>query len=544
MKYTADFETTTDPLDCRVWAYALCTIDDRVAVSMGNDIADFMNLIFTFYKPVIYFHNLKFDGVFIMCYLFANDFIHVTDRADKTNKSFSTLISNQGQFYSIDIYLDNNTIHIYDSYKLLPFKVEKIAKDFKLPIKKGEIDYNKPRPLGHVPDKEEREYITNDVMIMAMALKELFSKNLVKMTLGSNAISNYKKSMDFYKFERLFPPPEYDGDIRQAYKGGYTYVNEAYQNKEIGSGSVYDVNSLYPSIMGGDYKLPYGEGKFFEGQYKQNNLYNLYIQMFSCNFELKKGYLPILQIKGVRGFFLPTEYVKSSKGETVILCLTNVDLQMFFEHYEVYNIEYISGWMFKSTIGLFHDYVNFWMNEKNEAKKNNQGAQYTIAKLMLNSLYGKFALNPNITSKIPFYLDETIVYKMGEVEQRQPIYLPVSAFITAYSRQVTITACQNNYDRFIYTDTDSIHLLGHENPEGIEIDRARFIRAKRYIEIGTEPNDDEVITKIVCSGMPESCHEQVTFDNFIIGTHYKNKLVPVNVKGGVVLIDRGFTLIG
>lgn len=27
----------------------------------------------------------------------------------------------------------------------------------------------------------------------------------------------------------------------------------------------------------------------------------------------------------------------------------------------------------------------------------------TLAKLMLNALYGKFALNPNVRSKIPYY---------------------------------------------------------------------------------------------------------------------------------------------
>ena len=42
-KWTADFETTTDPNDCRVWAYAVCSIDDPDLFNYGNDLSDFFN---------------------------------------------------------------------------------------------------------------------------------------------------------------------------------------------------------------------------------------------------------------------------------------------------------------------------------------------------------------------------------------------------------------------------------------------------------------------------------------------------------------------
>lgn len=558
MKYTADFETTTDEKDCRVWAFAVCSIDDNLSVDMGNNIDDFMEFCFAQKNADFYFHNLKFDGIFLLCWLYEHGYAHILDRKEKRPNTFTTLINTQGQYFNITVYTQNTEITFLDSMKLLPFSIEKIAKDFKLPIAKKEIDYHLYRPKGHNLTREEQEYIKNDVKIAAMALKELFAKGLNKMTTASNALQNYKTFMERYKFERLFPEPVYDHDIRQAYKGGYTYVVEKYRSQDLGAGLVYDVNSLYPSVMGGNFKLPYGEGKFFEGQYKKNNLYCLYIQMFSCQFELKPGYLPIVQLKGVRSFFQPTEYLSSSLDETVFLCMTSVDLKMFLEHYEVYNINYISGWMFKGATGLFTEYVTYWNNQKIEAKKEHNNSLYVISKLMLNSLYGKFALNPDIAAKIPVYLDGKIAYKLGEVEHRKPIYLPVSEFITAYARQVTITACQANFDRLCYTDTDSIHLLGLEPAAGIEIDpyklgawkheftfdKARFIRAKRYMEIGKEPCSTETITKIICSGMPASCHEFVTWENFRPGQEYPGKLISVNVKGGVVLKETKFTLMG
>src|SRR5699024_3370796 len=104
--------------------------------------------------------------------------------------------------------------------------------------------------------------------------------DLTQMTQGSNALSDFKSTLD-RKFDLIFPPPVYDADIRQAYKGGFTYVNPKYQGRNIGHGVVYDKNSMYPSMM--KFKpLPYDVGEHFEGKYIEDEFYPLYIQAFSC----------------------------------------------------------------------------------------------------------------------------------------------------------------------------------------------------------------------------------------------------------------------
>ena len=69
-----------------------------------------------------------------------------------------------------------------DSLKIIPFSVDAIAKSFNLPISKLSIDYNLPREKGHILTSEENEYIKNDVLIVAKALKVLFDEDLKKMT--------------------------------------------------------------------------------------------------------------------------------------------------------------------------------------------------------------------------------------------------------------------------------------------------------------------------------------------------------------------------
>lgn len=549
MLFTADFETTTDPNDCRVWATGISTIDDKHNFYYGNSISWFYSFMLNNIDSTFYFHNLKFDGKFIMCYLFSQGFRHVEDRRELTKNTFTSLISDKGQFYSLEIcFAKKQTVKIYDSLKLLPFSVEEVAKGFDLPIKKLEIDYQGKREIGHKLTEEEIEYLRNDVEIMSRALKLLFEQGIDKMTLGSSALAEYKSIIGKKNFKRWFPIPTYDEDIRRSYKGGFTYCDPRKQNEDVGEGVVFDVNSLYPSVMYFS-PLPYGEGKFFTGQYIEDKLYNLYIQSFTCQFELKKDHIPTIQLKN-NLTFIPTQYLTSSEGEDVTLCLTNVDLELFFEHYNIYNIVYISGWKFRSTVGLFKDYIDKWNGIKMESTRNGNKAMRTLAKLMLNNLYGKFALNPIVQSKVPYYSNGVVKFKLGEKETRDPIYIPVGTFITAWARYKTITSAQKVYDRFLYADTDSLHLLGTEIPDNLEVDpvnlgawkhestftKARFIRQKTYAEY------IEGDMHITCAGMPKRCYENVTWENFKIGSSFEGKLQPKDVKGGVVLLDTDFTI--
>ena len=130
-----------------------------------------------------------------------------------------------GQFYTIVLYLKkgNKTVHkvtFIDSLKIIPFSVEQIAKSFNLKISKLEIDYKKERPKGWNLTIKEREYITNDVLIVAQALKVIFDEDLQKMTQGSNALNDFKKILTKSKFDHYFPNLDYevDKDLRKAYK--------------------------------------------------------------------------------------------------------------------------------------------------------------------------------------------------------------------------------------------------------------------------------------------------------------------------------------
>ena len=344
--------------------------------------------------------------------------------------------------------------------------------------------------------------------------------------------------------------------------------------------------------------LPYGKAIYFEGKYEPDEFYPLYTQKIRCQFELKPGKIPTVQLKNGSSLNTSIEYATSSNDEEVVLCMTNVDLELFQENYDIYNIEYISGYKFHGSRSFFKEYIDKWMAVKEQATREKNYGLRLIAKLFLVSLFGKFGTDNKTKSKIPYLDEETgrVRYKTTEYQSKNAIYVAMSSFITAYARRKIITAAQRIQNRyveglkhglklaqFIYGDTDSLHiLLGDETVKsfleqcGLEIHptklgawdheatftKAKFIRSKCYMEQHLldeadyyeklEESDQEYLffiedgkyyyNKITVSGMPSDCHEHVTIDNFKPGATYQGKKQPVIVAGGVILQDVDFTI--
>ena len=600
--FTADFETTTDENDCRVWAYALCEIGNPENFIYGNSIDEFMNFCAnTKENYKIYFHNLKFDGCFILDWINNNGFEYVEDKKQCEDGTYTTLITETNVFYSIEVFFSvdrkghrKNKVTFYDSLKILNFSVEQIAKDFSLPIQKLTLDYKAKREIGHELTDDEIKYIRNDVEIMARALEIMFEQKLTKMTIGSDALNYYKEMQPHFK--KLFPvlDNDIDGEIRHSYKGGFTYLNPKYKEKQIQNGLVLDVNSEYPAMMHSmnNRLLPHGFPVQFDGEYQYDAMYPLYIINFSCMFELKKGKIPSIQIKHSMDY-IQNEYLTSSKGLITDLTLTSVDFKLFLENYNVSCLKFNGGYKFQATTGIFDDYIDFWTEQKIQAKKDKNSSLYRIAKLMLNSLYGRFAISTRSVLKKPFLSDDGIVkYIDFKGKDRKSVYCAMSSFITSYGRDYIIRSSQkirewslNKYgeDFYVYSDTDSIHLRVKDEKEDIEdlkkilvIDdyklgawkpestfkRGAYIRQKCYIE---ESYDGDL--NVTIAGFPKNLAPLITFDNFKIGFTTENmtlddlikqakengateeqisrihhKLRYKHVKGGVILEDTGFTL--
>lgn len=548
----ADFETTTLIDDCRVWSWFHKSVDDlEEPVSWGLDIKSFFEFIYTD-NSVVYFHNLKFDGMFMLDWMLRDGYKHVEGYPTRMGE-YSTMIDRMGSFYSIRIWhWEGGKTEFRDSLKKLPFKVEQIAKAFDLPIRKGEIDYQKTRPIGYKPTKGEILYGFNDVEIVAAGLKAMFDTGATKLTAGADSLAEFKEVSGKKFFEKVFPilDPEIDMDIRTAYRGGFTYANPKFKQRFLGCGKVYDINSLYPSVMRTEL-LPYGEPDYFSGCYGDDRVYPLYIQSLTFTARVRKNHIPTIQVKKT-SYFIESEY-QEIIDEPITMSFTNVDLEVLHKHYHVEVISYNGGWKFKGMKGLFNKFIDKWM----EIKINSVGAMQQIAKLHLNSLYGKFATNPSLHPKYPVLEDNKVKLKLGTETTRDPVYTAMGAFITAYARQKTIYAAQENIKTFAYCDTDSLHLITTTAPN-LEIDpsklgawkhegdfnKAFYIRAKAYVERmvtkGSTPIEPKLDVHI--AGLPLNVAKRLTFEDLFDGSRLHGKLQPKTVPGGIVLTETDFTI--
>lgn len=596
--FVADFETTTDENDCRVWGYGISEIGKTYNFKYGNNIDDFMEYWEKSETCRVYMHNLRFDGNFLINWLDSHGFKFVRDKKLAEDKTYTALITNDNIYYRIEVYFQRNKaghtanrVLFYDSMKILNSSVEQIAKDFHLPICKGKIDYNKKRERGYRLTSEEIIYIRNDVEIVAMALDALFKAGVNKNTIAASAMEYYRTMQP--SFNRLFPklPVENDNEIRQAYRGGFSYLNKKYKNKVVGNGIVLDCNSEYPAMMATQ-AFPVGYPKIFYGEYEEDIRYPLYIISFSCAFKLKEGGIPTVQIKD-SPFYNQTEYVEDTEGTIVGLIMTSVDYELFRENYDVESIKFNGGYKFKAHTTLFKDYINHWNDIKIKSKVEHNYSMYECAKKMNNALYGRFGAKTKNIQKEPIRMDDGLIhFENYKKDDRRVAYTAVAAFTTAYGRRhllQTISKIRKwsnekyGEDLYIYSDTDSAKIELKNFDEDIEdlkkildihkyklgawkieskFRRAKFLRVKTYIE-----EDFDGKLNVVIAGFPKNLAPLLNFDNFTHGFTTKGMSIEqlVNlarkngatdeqiskidynlkykyVKGGIILEPTSFTL--
>ena len=545
--YACDFETTVydNQSFTEVWSACFGELN-KDNVEIMPSISDFFNYFFRLKDNVkLYFHNLAFDGSFILSYFIKDlkfsqaydvltsdgSVVRWKETKDMKNGEIKYSISDVGQWYYIIIKKNNKIIEIRDSLKLLPFSLEEIGDSFNTKHKKLSMNYKGVRYAGCSITDEEKEYIKNDVYVLKEALEIMFGAGHDKLTIGACCVSEYVDLLTKPYIERLYPDltkfhvgvpvgfKDADEYIRKSYKGGWCYLKKGCENKVYKNGITADVNSLYPSVMHSDSNnfYPVGEPVFWKGNYipeqaTEKNKY--YFIRIKTRFYLKKDKLPCIQIKNTFKYH-SNEWLESSdffdkvtnkyydtylnlRGEKcktqVTMTLTQTDYQLIQEQYNLIDFEILDGCYFTAKKGIFDEYISKYK----KLKMNSTGAQRTLAKLYLNNLYGKLASGSDSSFKVAYIKnDESLGFYSVMEDNKKTFFIAVGSAITSYARNFTIKAAQANYNTFIYADTDGIHCIcEYDKLKNIKIhpneflcwkiesswDIGKFIRQKTYVE--------------------------------------------------------------
>lgn len=559
MELVGDFETIRRGDIMAVWLFDLCdiyTLEHKTFTDIDTGLSSINE------DSTLYFHNLKFDGSYILDYLLRSGYRWVPEaRLVREPMTMNFLITDSGTWFTGKIETRAGVkITFRDSFKKIPLSARVIGESYKLPILKGSIDYTAPRPEGYTPTVEELAYIHNDTEIVARALKIHFDQGLTEMTAPADAFKQLKTTVcDNYRklgIMTMRQHPEIETFCRRAYCGGISWVNPAVQDVETGAGMVYDVNSLYPSVMRG-----HAYPVYYPKKIRDNTELDGYLWIASFYFKGHKydGKLPTLR---ANGHWIEGEY----EG---VITITSIDYETIIENYDINDLDFIEGYRWPhSDNRLFDEFVDYWGSRK----QVDTGGLREVDKLMLNSSYGKFGLNPDRCRKEALFdrvlnvvRYPTIRDKNGDkqIEHDKANNVAIAAFVTAYARR-ELNRGVNASTGFCYCDTDSVHLAfykdkdtkriiapsfsGEVHPTKLgawkkesEFMRARYLRQKTYIE---EIRYNEFDIK--ACGMPVESKKFVRWDNlvnnFVMGAKFPGKLMPKVRPGGIELIETDFTI--
>lgn len=160
MRICADFETTVVPdyyideeiKEFNTCVWIACFVEDYLYNDIDNfdisfSIEEFFNNLLLYivnnrHKDdtdiTIFFHNLKFDGSFILNFF------------EEHKIKYETFINDMNVFYSITVYFEEFTIIFRDSLKVINFALKNFSKVFGYMEKKGDTPL-----LTYKPMKEE-----------------------------------------------------------------------------------------------------------------------------------------------------------------------------------------------------------------------------------------------------------------------------------------------------------------------------------------------------------------------------------------------------
>jgi len=439
-----------------------------------------------YYGYSVYAHNLsRFDIIFIFKYI-----------ASLKNEFKITPIIKDGNIISLTIEKGNNIKIIFkDSYLILPSGLAKLTKTFNVDTPKGLEPILLPTWNSSLEAKQYEqssidhynktiEIITNfnewkykvqkycetdcislyDVLIKFRELIFINWKLDIENypTTPSLAFAIYRKC---YLKNNLIPISEgkvFDF-IRKSFTGGSTDMFKPF-GKNI---RCYDVNSLYPYIMKTSL-FPVGIIRKFIGDITILDK-NDYYWFGDCDISTKKDlYQPYLQL-----------HVDTKNGMRTISPNGSFNMILnspeYFNSIKDYNIKINHGYFFNSD-NIFYNFVNDLYNLRLKYPKTDP--MNMTCKLIMNSLYGRFAMKPIYTDQM--FVNKNQLIKLIEkyeiidlidlknndffcsfinpnnFDKDLKISIGIASAVTAYSRVYMSKFKNNNNYNLYYTDTDSI----------------------------------------------------------------------------------------
>ena len=452
-------------------------------------------------KIFISYNGARFDHYFIYQKMMKRG-ISFTDK-DITN--------NNGRILFLQVKDKDKHIIFRDLYQFMPgFSLKKACESFGCNVAKGDFDHKLIHSWQDVETHSNgwSPYLKLDVDCLE-ELYSIFSKNVYQITkfhvsdfitLSQMGFTNWKTSIPEKVVERISDQKKRDL-INQSVYGGRCYPLQkewkspyydaiksgkmSYEDlKKTRDGFIFnaDATSLYPASMN-NHEYPIGLARWSENPKEDFESGKLGIFKVLWDCPNKKLRVPVLPVRGCSGL---DQTLQGREG-----VYNSIDIRNAMScGYTFQFLDEALVWDETSTT-LFNDYTQKWFDiKKQESGDDGNKALRQIAKLFMNSLYGKMLQgeqcdamtvcgtihdfwrfqkvnkitdwlsvenNDGSRSLVLFGINNTTESKPGK-----PRHL--GSFIVGYSKQIMLNYMKQIDPKlescvFTYHDTDSLHIF-------------------------------------------------------------------------------------
>jgi hypothetical protein len=287
---------------------------------------------------------------------------------------------------------------------------------------------------------------------VCQSFEKLLEIDFFPVTLASLSMYLYRRR--FQKYILFQPRKVVDEFISKAYAGGRVEVFRPGVHDHI---NTFDVNSLYPSVMR-NAKFPVGTPgvatKFHPDR----------IGVYHIKFNQSDRTIPpiLWEKNDLNGL----EFVYSGEGH-----FFDPEIRLALEH--GIEIEIIKGYVWIHSVYLFREFVDYYYKLR---MANRDNAMNYVAKILLNSLYGKFGQkeNKSVLRRLDYhqlkglvgspgamvkpYDESKALYEVTEERHISHRIINIAAQVTTLGRVALAREIIRNADSVVYCDTDSVHL--------------------------------------------------------------------------------------
>jgi len=356
------------------------------------------------------------------------------------------------------------SLQFCDSLQLLRSSLDKLAVTF-LGEGKVESDGMLPHELKRIDEGKYYRYLRRDCEALCSVLEKslhTLRENVADIdsfgpTIGSTAMKVFRHMVD----QPITIPfdDEFRDFLRKGYHGGRV---ECFKRGYFSDVKVYDINSLYPSVMLSQ-RVPLSDRTYQVGTYQRDQL-----GVYECTYHQQRRDIPPVLVDGGNGCYA---------GSGVFF---SPELDLLHEVDPDAVIDVKRGHLWLDTGFLFAEYVEKLYHLR---MTDREGPLGLLCKFLLNSLYGKFGQHPireqlviiNEFDDLWNLIDDgaTVteiyddVYSLEKESRADFEHVGIAGTITSGARAALYRGIlAAGSDRVVYCDTDSVHTTG-DFPSGL-----------------------------------------------------------------------------